>query len=152
MKRMTGILLALVILLAAGCAAAEQRISLPESSLTLALPDEMICDGPTPGSDEAFAYVSNRLGLEISFFRYNDRGRQLADLIPGIREKGADEVRERNVGGMDMIVYRIAPYDASGMKCIGYILKDGDAIQEIVFWYATQSAADRSEAIMGSIQ
>ena len=44
------------------------------------------------------------------------------------------------------------PEDDSGMKGIGYILQDGNATQKIVFWYATQEAADLTKTIMESIE
>ena len=151
MKKAFCMMLALAMLAAAGSAAADQAVRLPESRYTLILPDSMEYDGPTPDSDEAFAYVSGELGLEISFFRYDARGANLADLRPKILEKGADDVQITAINGVEMLVYRIAPYDASGMKCIGYILVEGNTVQEIVFWYATDAAAKATKSIMESI-
>ena len=43
-------------------------------TLSLALPDEMKYSAPGPQSTERFAYAAKKLGLEISFYRYDDNG------------------------------------------------------------------------------
>ena len=65
---------------------------------------------------------------------------RLSDLIPGIVESGMEDVQMTVVNGIEMLVYRYTPSDPGEMKCIGYILRDGDRIEEIAFWYATQAA------------
>ncbi len=150
MKKVFCIMIVAGMILAAGCAMADQEVSLPNSSHTLTIPDGMAYDGPTPGTDEAFAYVSEQMGLQISFLVYNAPGADLTSLIPRIQEKNAEKVELTTVGGIPMIVYRITTED--GAKCIGYILQDGNAVQEIIFWYSTQKAADMSKTIMESIR
>ena len=150
MKKTLCIMIVLGIVLAAGAALADQQVNLPDSRYAVTIPDGMAYDGPTPGTDEAFAYVSEQLGLQISFLVYNAPGADLTSLMPGIQEKNPEKVELTTVGGIPMIVYRITAED--GAKCIGYILQDGNTVQEIVFWYATQKAADLSKTIMESIQ
>ena len=60
------------------------------------------------------------------------------------QDESVDEVSMYKVNGIEMIVYRLTDPDdppQKGMKCIGYVLEDGDLIQEITFWYGTQDAA-----------
>ena len=155
MKRRTCLILALILALCAGCAAAEQKISLPESSYTLTLPDGLEYDGPgsTEGDDAKFAYASYDLGLEVYFLVYDGKGATLEDMVRFMKENGED-AELYTVNGIKMLVYRVDDPDQppqKGMKCIGYALADGDKIQEIVFWYASQAAADLTKEIMGSI-
>ena len=74
MKRAFGLLVVLILVMGIGCAAAEQRVNLPDSAYSLALPDEMKYSAPGPQSTERFAYAAKKLGLEISFYRYDDNG------------------------------------------------------------------------------
>ena len=153
MKKLFCIGLTVMILLTAGCALAEQTVILPESSFRLTLPDGMEYDGP--GVDNAkFAYVSAQLGLEIHFFLYDRNGASLEKMVGPMTEAGADEAELWTVNGISMIVFRVEDPDdppQQGMKCIGYLLADGDRIQQIDFWYATQDAAKLTEEIIASI-
>ena len=151
MKRFCLILAALV-LLGAGCASAEQRVQLPESRYAVTLPDGMTYDGPGEKGEAAFAYVSEALGLDVSFtVGYAGGLQQISDLIPAIEQKGMTDVRMTLVNGIEMLVYRYEPEDTNSMKCIGYILRDGDKVEQIEFWYAGQGAADLTRTIMESI-
>ena len=150
MKRMVCGILALMTVLAVGCALADQQVNLPGSRYTVMIPDEMIYDGPTPDTDEAFAYVDEQLGLTISFVLRDAPGLDLTRLMPRIQEENPEKLELTAVNGIPMIVYRATSDE--GAKCIGYILQDGDAIQELLFWYTTQKAADMSRTIMESIQ
>ena len=151
MKKWMIAALALVFLL--GTAAADQTVYLPaDSRLSVMLPDEMEYDGPGSLDKASFAYVSETLGLDV-IFSYTDGSalRDLEDLIPEIEKSGMEDVTIRVVCGMDMIVYRYTPDDPTEMKCIGYIFRDGNQIQEIAFWYANQGAADLTKTIMESL-
>ena len=155
MKRRTCLILAVVLALCAGFAAAEQKVSLPASSYTLTLPDGLEYDGPgsTEGDDAEFAYVSYDLGLDVEFFVYDGKGATLEGMVQVLQENGED-ADLYTVNGIKMLVYRRDDPDQppkKGMKCIGYALIDGDRVQEIVFWYANQAAADLTKEIMGSI-
>ena len=55
------------------------------------------------------------------------------------------------VNGVEMIVYRVTASNPDG-KAIGYILRDGDKVWQIEFWYTSQTAADMTKTIMESIQ
>lgn len=155
MRRTGALLLALMLLLAAGCGLADETVQLPESRYEVTLPDGMEYDGPTPDSQEAFAWVSEEMGLEISFFRYEKEGTEPAVLMyvlmMALMDNGAEDIGTTTVNGVEMVVYRFPPADESGMKGIGYILQDGDALQGIMFWYATQEAAEMTRTIMESI-
>ena len=158
-KRMCGLiaLTLLAVLLCTGGALAEQKVQLPESTYSVLMPDGMEYDGPgEKPEDECFAWVSEKLGLDIQFSRTpNDRGASLQAMLKVLSE--SDEVEEAlicQINGIDMIVYRATdPQDepGKGMKCIGYVFLDGDAAQMICFWYATQEAADLTAEIIGSI-
>ena len=150
MKRMVCGILALVMVLAIGCALADQRVNLPNSRYTVTIPDEMAYDGPTPDTDEAFAYVSEQLGLTISFLVHDAPGADLTSLMPRIQKENPEKLELTTVNGIPMIVYRATADD--GGKCIGYILQDGNTVHELLFWYTTQKAADLSRTIMESIQ
>ena len=155
MKRQTCLILAVVLALCAGFAAAEQKVSLPASSYTLTLPDGLEYDGPgsTEGDDAEFAYASYDLGLEVYFLLHDGKGVTLEDILQELKKTGQDADLYM-VNGIKMLVYRVDDPDQppkKGMKCIGYTLIDGDRVQEIVFWYANQAAADLTKEIMGSI-
>ena len=141
-----------LMVLCAGCALADQAVQLPEDSrYTLLLPDDMVYDGPGKMDKASFAYVSEDLD---AVFSWSDAGslRELRDMVPTLEENGMEEVELRQVAGLEMIVYRYIPDDPEAMQCIGYIFRDGNRIQEIAFWYATQDAADRTVSIMESIE
>ena len=154
-RRMCGLIALILVLLCMSGASAEQRVRLPESRYSLMIPDGMEYDGPGEIPDDAsFAWVSEKLKLDIQFFRQgNDRGATLeakADVLIG---DGMDAAIYR-INGIDMIVYRVTdPQDPpeKGMKCIGYVFLDGDAAQMICFWYGTQEAADLTAQIISSI-
>ena len=152
MRRWMCAMLAAVLVLAAGCCAmAEEKVKLPDSRYYITLPSGMEYDGPGPMDGDAFAfsYVGESLGLDIDFLSYAAKGVELASLVQGVGEK-AEEAALYQVAGQEMIVYR-ATDPADGAKGIGYILKDGDRLVEIIFWYATQAAADMTEQIMLSL-
>ena len=154
MKRVAGILLAVALAVAmGGSALADQKVRLPESSYCLTLPDGMQYDGPG-GSGESFAYVDDKTGLDIAFFCYDSRGKTLEAIAPEIRDQ-CDSVSIRQIrDGIQVLAYEVRDPDdppQKGMKCIGYVLEDGNRFQEICFWYATQDAANMTKTIIESI-
>ena len=155
MKKTLSILLSLALLLCVSCAAADQKVALPDSRYSLTLPDEMEYDGPGEGEDDAkFAYVSESLGLDVQFFcQPNEKGATLQAMTDVLIAKGVDAAVYR-ISGVDMIAYRVTdPQDPpkKGMKCVAYVLLDGEAAQMVCFWYANQKAADLSEKMISSI-
>jgi len=148
-KRIVTALLA--VLLAAGCAGAE-IVTLPESRYAVTLPEDMVSDGPTEGTGEAFARVSEAAGLEVSFFRFEGPEASLSARIAVLLEQGAEELTMTTVNGVEMLVFRFPPEEENGMPGIGYVFEDGDALQEILFWYATPEAAEMTKTIMESIE
>ncbi len=156
MKKWMCMLLAMILMFAAGnCALADETVQLPDSGYTIKIPDGMIYDGPGTDPDMAkFAYVSDELGLDILFFSYEANGWEMPEVAESLRNNGTD-VELRRINGIDMIVYRLTdPEDPpeKGMKCIGFVLKDGDTVEEICFWYAKKSAAKLAEEIISSIE
>ena len=145
MRKIWLLLMAAVILLAAGCAPAE-TVQLPESRYAVTLPEGMVYDGPTPDTEEAFAYVSEELKLEVHFFRC-DAGTTGA--VAEALAKGAEEITPVSVNGTDMIAFRY-PQQEDGWKAVGYILRDGEAAQVILFWYGSDEAAEMTKTIMES--
>ena len=146
MKRIA--VLALALFLLAGFAYADQTLELQGTRYKLTLPDEMEYDGPgNPGTAD-YAYVSASLGLEILFTSAD--GRELPDMIPDPADE-VEEVKTVTVNGIEMLEYRISAQNPDG-KAIGYILRDGNKVWRIEFWYANQKAADLTKTIMESIQ
>ena len=126
-KRICGILAVLMLTVLAGGALAEQKVMLPDSRMSVTLPDELEYDGPgtTAGDDADFALQENY-----------------------------DRVVITRIGGTELLKYETTdPGDIFGeeMKCIGYVVMDGKQIQELVFWYANQRAADLTAEIITSI-
>lgn len=159
MKRTFAILLTMALaVLCINGALGEQKVQLPESSYSITIPDGMEYDGPGEPPDEAaFAWVSAKLGLEIDFFLYsNEKGVSLQYLAEELSrtDENIEEISINRINGLDMIVYRVTdPTDPplQGMKCIGYVLEDGNRLQMICFWYANQEAADLTAAVITSI-
>ena len=154
-KRICGILAVLMLTVLAGGALAEQKVMLPDSRMSVTLPDELEYDGPgtTAGDDADFAYVSPELGLEIWFLHYDSQGVTLEKLAEAMQEN-YDRVVITRIGGTELLKYETTdPGDIFGeeMKCIGYVVMDGKQIQEIVFWYANQRAADLTAEIISTI-
>ena len=150
MKKWVCLVLA-VLLLAGCCAMAEEKVQLPDSRFFITLPDGMEYDGPgqLDGDAFAFAYAGKSLGLDISFLSYDAKGTELISLLQGVMEK-SEEAALYQIAGQEMIVYRTTdPTD--GARMIGYILKDGDHLVEIIFTYANQAAADMTEQIIQSL-
>ena len=74
-------------------------------------------------------------------------------MFPGAADalaKGAEDITPVPVNGVDMIAFRYPAQD-DGWKAVGYMTRDGDATQMILFWYGTPEAAGRTKTIMESI-
>ena len=156
LRRLPAFLLALLLALAATPAAlADQQVRLPDSAFTLTLPDWLEYDGPGDSPDDAlFAYVSEKHGLDIQFFREPARDATVRTMAEVLIRDGMDASVER-IGGIDMTVYRVVdPQDPpeQAMQCIGYVFLDGETAWMIVFWYADQAAADETAEIIRSIR
>ena len=154
-KRIWTVLMLLTVLFGLGAARADREVRLPESKYRIMVPDGMEYDGPGEGEDDAaFALVSTELGLDISFFRFeNPNGASLQAIAEGLAES-IDNTEIRSFGGMEMIVFQgTDPADPpeTAMKCISYVFLDGDAVQMVSFWYANQEAADLTAQIITSI-
>ena len=147
MRKVIGLALALM-LLATGNVSSAETVQLPESRYAVTIPDGMIYDGPTEGTAEAFAYVSEEMLLTVHFFRYN---MSMTDVILDVLGRGGDDIRPVSVNGVDMIAFRYPP-EEDGWQAAGCILEDGDATLAILFWYGTQEAADLTKTIMESIE
>ena len=158
MKRMLCGLIVLRALLT-GMAAGEARsvpagwkeTSLPDSGCTILIPEQMEYDGPDDGDGSRFAWLSAELGLEIDFYCYDSMGVTLEQIRNQLNADGhaTDSTR---IGNTEMLVYRTESDQVPGMKCIGYVLLDGEMVQEITFWYANQTAADLTAEIMESFR
>ncbi|MCR5296531.1 MAG: hypothetical protein K6E17_03895 [Clostridiales bacterium] len=151
MKRIVCLLGVLVLALGIGCAAAEQRVNLPDSKYSLALPDSMEYRDGREGSDENFSYLDRNSALTAHFSHRTSGNTTLKEVAEKLRDAGYD-IQMTRVNGLEMIVYRAESTTGDGMKAIGYILKDGNDIWETWFWYATQNEADMTKTIMESIQ
>ena len=147
MRKVFGLIMAVMILVGTGCGLAE-TVQLPESRYAVTVPDGMDCDGPLEGMEEAFVYLSEELGLEVHFFRY-EAG--VMETVKELLTNGAEDMNMAPVNGLETFVFR-CPDEGDGWKAIGYILEDGDATQVILFWYGTQEAADLTKTIMESIE
>jgi len=154
-KRMCSLTALLLVLLCVSGALAEQKVQLPESRYSLKVPDGMEYDGPGDLPDDAvFALVSEKLGLDIQFFRQtNDAGKTLQEMTDTIIGLGVDAEIHR-ISGIDMIAYRDQdPADPpeKGMKCVAYVFLEENAAHMICFWYTTQEAANLTAEIISSI-
>ena len=149
-RKVCGAMALVMAVLFMSCAIAEQTVQLPESKYCLTIPDEMEYDGPGTGSDDAaFAYVSTKLNLEIDFFLNTNQGGATLQAVAEILRQKDDDIAIYRISGIEMIVYRVT--DTDNRKGIGYVFLDGSHIQEVVFWYGTQAAADLTETIIQSI-
>lgn len=153
MKKGFALLICIVLLF--GCAAADRAVALPESRYEIDIPDGMAYSEPQDGDSGILAYVSDT--LEMDYLSYPledtaapDSSESLQDRVKTLAAGGL-EVELRQVNGIDMIVYRITD-ETDGTPGIGYVLEDGHTVIEVIFWYATQEAADLSQKIMETIR
>ncbi len=150
-----GFALLICIALLFSCAAADQTVALPECRYIIDIPDGMTYSRPQGGDYGIHAYVSD--ALEMDYLSYPledtaapDPSESLQDRAKKLAEAGQD-VELRQVNGIDMIVYRIMD-ETDGTPGIGYVFEDGDTVIEVIFWFATQEAADLSQSIMETIR
>ena len=144
-RRIAALFFALLLVMA-GTAFADQDVQLKGTRYTLTLPDSMEYDGPGNPGKADFAYVSASLGLEILFTSANGNGlQQLADMIPNLADD-VEDLQMTMVNGVEMLVYRVTASNPDG-KAIGYILRDGDKVWQIEFWYTNQTAADMTKTV-----
>lgn len=150
-----GFALLVCIALLSGCALADQAVALPGSRYVVDVPDEMKYSEPQDVDEGVCAYISDT--LEMDYLSYSlkdvaapDPAESLQDRAKKLAEAGMD-VQLRDVNGIGMIVYRVTD-EADGAPGIGYVLIYGDTAIEVIFWYATQDAADTAKAIMESIR
>ena len=153
MKR--GFALLICIALLFSCAAADQTVALPESRYVIDIPDSMEYSEPQDGDYGIHAYVSDVLEMDYLSYPLEDTAapessESLQDRAKKLAEAGRD-VELRQVNGIDMIVYRITD-EADGTPGIGYVLEDGGTVVEVIFWFATQEAADLSQSIIETIR
>jgi hypothetical protein len=155
MKRITaGLLTAMILALCFGAGAEGITVRLPDSAYSVTVPEGMIYDGPGEGADTSqFAWVDEKIGLDIIFFCYDNAGVDLWTAAEKIRDL-CENVGIYLISGIEMLVYELTdPGDppGEGMRCIAYTFQEGNLMQEICFWYATQEAADRTAEIIESI-
>ena len=150
-----GFALLICIALLFGCAAADRAVVLPGSRYVIDVPEGMVYSEPQGGDDGVYAYISDI--LEMDYLSYTledtaapDPSESLKDRAKKLEADGLD-VELRQVNGIDMIVYRIMD-EADGAPGIGYVLEDGETVVEVIFWYATQDAAETAKTIMESIR
>ena len=154
MKRLAGLVICLVMLF--GCAAAEQRVTLPNSRYAIEIPDWMRYS--SSDEEEAYkgveAYVSEM--LEIDYTAYPKAtliGPGAAGSLREVAEVSAakgNEVELRSINGIEMLCFRTMD-ESDKAPCIGYVFVDGEWIVEVDFWYSTQEAADLTTSIISSI-
>ena len=153
MKKMISLLIFAVLVF--NCAAAEQTTALTGSRYEVDLPDGMKYSPPEKEDSGIHAYISDV--LEMDWLCYDRQEAAALGLQPTLLEsaeklaESGAEAELREIGGIEALVYRLAD-DADGAEGIGYIIEDGDLIVEVIFWYATQEAADTAKAIMESIR
>ena len=148
MKKAVGFLICIVLLLCS--AAAEQTVLLPGGRYALEVPDGMEYSPPAEGDEGIQAYVSDTLEMDYWAYPAAQDAPTMQERAEKLAEGGTD-AEIRKVNGIEMLVYRVTD-EADGTPCIGYAFTDGDRIVEIIFWYATQDAAEMTKAIMESIR
>ena len=138
----------LVCLLLFGCAAAEQTVALPGSQRMLSLPDAMQAMPLQPGDDALMAYLSPTLEMDVFSF-INETGKSIQNVAEWMISEG-NVAEIRRIADIEMVVFRKT--DMNGENCIGYNFLDGNQVLQVVFWYASQEAADQAESIMSTIR
>ena len=153
MKKSLALLTCIMLLF--GCAAADQAVVLPDSRYVIDIPDGMKYSKPQNGDDGIHAYYSDT--LEMDFLSYPMEDTAAPDPAEGLQDRAkkltADglEVELRRINGIDTIVYRITD-ETDGTPGIGYVLEDGGTVIEVIFWFATEEAANMTRTIMESIR
>ena len=154
-NRMPAFLLAVLFCLcAAGSALAAKEVALPDSRYTITVPDWMRYDGPDEDDGCVFAYVSD--ALEMDVFSYEDEDSSLQNIAQKLAEENPDYVVElRSICGLSMVCYQADDRNMiSGGEitpCVGFLLRDGKRLIEIVFWYPTEDSFHQAEEIINSI-
>ena len=153
MKKIIALLACIALM--SGCALADQIVQLSGSRYTLEVPDWMDYSDGVDGNTSIDAYVSKDLEMDYLSYRREEagqagRGMTLLETAKKQREAGSD-VEIRKVNGIEMLVYRLMD-EADGAPCIGYVFEDDDMLVEIIFWYATQEAADETVKIISSVK
>ncbi len=153
MKKVISLLICLI--LTFSFAAAEQTVTLPGTGYAVDLPDGLRYSAPEIADEGVHAWVSDTLEMDCQVYprekvaAFGETG-SLRESAEKLAEKGA-EVELRDVNGIEMLVYRLKD-SADGAPGIGYVFEYGDMIVEVIFWYATQEAADETKTIMESIR
>lgn len=147
MKRLICVV-TVILLLTAGVALADQSVSLP-GGFSLTVPDNMSYDGQAveDSGSFCFAYVSGTLEMDV--FSYSSSG-ELRQMVEEITARGND-AELRSINGIEAICYR-GTDPADGAPFIGYVMKRGNKLTEVVFWYADQNAANLTKIIMETLQ
>ena len=153
MKKMVSFLVCMALLFS--CAAAEQTVQLPRSRYVVDLPDDMDYSAPEDTDAGVEAYISRYLEMDLLYYPKAEMKKLgMADtLLETVQDRAAAgmDVELRDVNGIEILVYWVTD-EADGAPGIGYVFEDGEWMIEVLFWYATQEAADRTTAIMSSIR
>ena len=153
MKKGVSLLICIVLLLS--FAAAEKTIVLPDSRYAIDVPDWMEYSAPEEEDNGVQAYISDTLEMDYLTYTHEEAvALGFSDTMQETAEKlasGGVEAELYDVNGIEMLVYRLTD-DADGTPGIGYAFADGDRIVEVIFWYATQEAAEASKSIMETIR
>ena len=153
MKKAVSLLVFMALLFS--CAAADQAVELPGNRYVIFLPEGMKYSAPAEGDARVQAYISEE--LEMDYLAYSREEATGFGMLPTLREtaeklkENGTEAELREAGGVEMLVYRLTD-DADGAQGICYVFEDGDTVIEVIFWFATQDAAERSKTIMESIR
>ena len=153
MKKVISFLTCMVLLF--GIAAAEQTVALPDSRYVIDVPNEMKYSAPDQADNGVQAYKSDT--LEMDYLSYSLEEATALGISGNMQETaellaaGGAEAEVYEVNGIEMLVYRLMD-DADGAPGIGYVFADGNSIIEIIFWYATQDAAETTKMIMETIR
>lgn len=147
MKKAISFLICTVLMFSS--AAAELTVVLPESRYAIEIPEGMEYS-PAEETDEGIeAYISDTLEMDYCSYPVAEDAPTLQKRAEKLAAGGTD-AEIRTVNGVEMLVYRVTD-EADGAPCIGYAFMDGARIVEIIFWYATQDAADLTKSIMETI-
>ena len=153
MKKIIGIIILFALLFS--FAAADRTAALPESRYAVDVPDTMVYSAPEEQDNGVHAYISDT--LEMNCLSYSREEAAASGFQPTLQETAeilaevGTEAELREVNGIEMLVYR-AVDETDGAQGIGYVFEDGDRFVEVIFWYATQDAADTAKQIMETIR
>ena len=148
--RLTGMLLALMLLLCSTAAAEGQEILLPDGTHRLTVPAEMNWQAPSEEEEDLKGIFLLPPELEMLIYAYDAQGVTTQELAEALVNAGR-RAELREIAGTEFLVFQDTD-EADGASCVGYSYISEQKMTEITFFYSTQAAMDLTRTIMESFQ